>query len=84
MNSICNLTFSNLNLFFLFRFVSPSKANVFRSFEVILNYVLQLELEGTTFHVSNVFGIMFLLMAVFATGFESEVMSRVSHRFKWL
>ena len=64
--------------------MSPSKGNVFRSFEVILNYVLQLVLEHSTFHPTSVVGITLLLAAVGFTGFESEAMERYSARFKFL
>ena len=63
------------------KWVSPTKANVFRSFEVILNYLLQIFLEHHSFHPSDIFGIFFLLMAVFATGFEQEVMKKNLHRW---
>ena len=63
------------------KWVSPTKANVFRSFEVILNYLLQIFLEHHSFHPSDIFGICFLLMAVFATGFEQEVMKKNFHRW---
>ncbi len=65
--------------------MSPSKGNVFRSFEVILNYVLQLELEAdSVFHPSSVVGICVLLCAVTLTGFENEAMQRFSSRFRFL
>jgi hypothetical protein len=64
--------------------VSPSKANVFRSFEVILNYGLQLALEHTAFHVSSLFGIAMLLIAVVATGFESDIMRRYKRTYSFL
>ncbi len=64
--------------------MSPSKGNVFRSFEVILNYVLQLLLEHSIFHVSNVFGIGFLLAAVIFIAFETEVMEKYAGRFFFL
>ncbi len=64
--------------------MSPSKGNVFRSFEVILNYVLQLQLEHSIFHSSSIVGIMLLLSAVVFTGFETEMMTRFSQRFKFL
>ena len=67
-----------------FRWVSPSKGNVFRSFEVILNYVLQLVLEHTAFHFTSVFGIGFLLAAVVFIAAETEVMERYSDRFCFL
>ena len=63
------------------KWVSPTKANVFRSFEVILNYLLQIFLEHHSFHPSDILGIFFLLMAVFATGFEQEVMKKNLHRW---
>ena len=61
------------------KWVSPTKANVFRSFEVILNYLLQIFLEHHAFHYSDILGIFSLLMAVFATGFEQEVMRKKLH-----
>ena len=61
------------------KWVSPTKANVFRSFEVILNYLLQIFLEHHAFHYSDILGIFALLMAVFATGFEQEVMRKKLH-----
>lgn len=61
------------------KWVSPTKANVFRSFEVILNYLLQIFLEHMIFHPTDVIGIVSLLMAVLATGFEQEIMSRNLH-----
>jgi hypothetical protein len=68
-------------LIYFFRWVSPSKANVFRSFEVILNYILQLFLEKMVFHPTDLVGIFFLIMSVIATGFEKEVMSRNLHPY---
>lgn len=61
------------------KWVSPTKANVFRSFEVILNYLLQIFLEHMIFHPTDIIGIISLLCAVVATGFEQEVMSRNLH-----
>ncbi len=57
------------------RWVSPSKGNVFRSFEVILNCGLQVAIEGVPFHWVSVVGIAFLILAVIATGFETDVMN---------
>ena len=61
------------------KWVSPTKANVFRSFEVILNYGLQLHFEHMRFHPTDVVGIVFLLLAVVATGFEKEVIKKKLH-----
>ena len=61
------------------KWVSPTKANVFRSFEVILNYLLQIFLEHQTFHPLSIIGILCLLLAVLATGFEKEVMKKKLH-----
>lgn len=69
----------NLSYTFAVKWVSPTKANVFRSFEVILNYVLQIFLEHMIFHSTDVIGILFLLLAVLATGYESEVLARNLH-----
>ncbi len=63
--------------------MSPSKGNVFRSFEVILNYVLQLCLEHTLFHFSSVIGIACLLASVIFIAAETEVMNKYSRRF-WI
>ena len=66
------------NKYLLFySWVSPSKANVFRSFEVILNYVLDLVLLSMKYHSLDVVGIVLLIFAVIATGFEEEVKFRV-------
>ena len=61
------------------KWVSPTKANVFRSFEVILNFLLQIFLEDKPFHPTSIIGILSLLMAVCATGFEREVMKKNLH-----
>eukprot|EP00095_Tigriopus_kingsejongensis_P001150 maker-scaffold628_size122696-snap-gene-0.30 protein:Tk01150 transcript:maker-scaffold628_size122696-snap-gene-0.30-mRNA-1 annotation:"transmembrane protein 20" len=74
--------FGNVAYTIAVRFVSPSKANVFRSFEVILNFILQVELEHTPLFPSNFVGIFLLLLAVVSTGFESEVMKRLGHK-RW-
>lgn len=70
---IFNLSFS--------RWVSPTKANVFRSFEVILNYVLQIFLEHMLFHPTDIVGILFLLLAVLATGYEREILAKNWHHW---
>ena len=72
----------NLSYTMAVKWVSPTKANVFRSFEVILNFILQIYLENRPFHPTSIIGIFFLLMAVLATGFEQEVMKKKLHR--WL
>ena len=66
------------------KFVSPSKANVFRSFEVILNFVLQITIEHMNFHLIALLGIACLLLAVVATGFENEAMRKWRGRFRFL
>ena len=66
----------NLSYTMAVKWVSPTKANVFRSFEVILNFLLQIFLEDKPFHPTSIIGIFFLLMAVLATGFEKEVMKK--------
>lgn len=64
------------------KWVSPTKANVFRSFEVILNYLLQICFEHVVFHPTDICGIISLLLAVVATGYEAEVIKKKLHR--WL
>jgi drug/metabolite transporter (DMT)-like permease len=66
------------------KYVSPSKANVFRSFEVILNYVLQITIEHMSFHLISIAGIACLLLAVIATGFEKEAMKKWRAKFRFL
>ena len=66
------------------KYVSPSKANVFRSFEVILNFVLQITIEHGSFHLIALLGIACLLLAVVATGFENEAMRKWRARIKFL
>jgi drug/metabolite transporter (DMT)-like permease len=65
------------------RWVSPSKGNVFRSFEVILNCALQVALDHVPFYWLTGIGICLLLVAVVATGFESDVMARFGGRRRW-
>ncbi|TRY75901.1 hypothetical protein TCAL_00676 [Tigriopus californicus] len=65
------------------KFVSPSKANVFRSFEVILNFVLQVTLEHTPMYVTCIIGIILLLLAVVCTGFENDVMKKYGQK-RWI
>jgi predicted transporter len=69
----------NLSQRFLFRWVSPSKANVFRSFEVILNFVLQLHFEHTLFYPENAVGIFFLMAAVVIMAYEKEAIAYFAH-----
>jgi hypothetical protein len=59
--------------------VSPSKANVFRSFEVILNFVLQLYFEHTKFYPENAIGIVFLMGAVLIMAYEKEALEKFRH-----
>ena len=83
--SICVLgILGNVFYTIAMRYVSPSKANVFRSFEVILNFVLQITIEHGSFHLIALLGIACLLLAVAATGFESEAMRKWRARFKFL
>ena len=83
--SICVLGIAG-NVFYTIamKYVSPSKANVFRSFEVILNFVLQITIEHGSFHLIALLGIACLLLAVVATGFENEAMRKWRGRIKFL
>ena len=83
--SICVLgILGNVFYTIAMKYVSPSKANVFRSFEVILNFVLQITIEHGSFHLIALLGIACLLLAVVATGFENEAMRKWRVRFKFL
>ncbi len=64
--------------------MSPSKINVFRSFEVVLAFVLQLWLEHSELHYSSLYGLALLLSAIALTGFETEVMAKYSERISFL
>ena len=64
-----------------FRFVSPSYANVFRSFEVILNYCLQIYLEHTLFHYEALGGMALLIFAAVAMSFEAKMKYRFGKRW---
>ena len=67
-------------LFSIDRWVTPSKANVFRSVEVVLNMVLQIAFHESYFYpCANIIGIIFLVMAGICIGFEKEVMLRYGH-----
>ena len=56
-----------------YRWVSPTTANVFRSMEVILNCVLQIELEGMQFHPTAILGIICLILAVILMAREQKI-----------
>jgi drug/metabolite transporter (DMT)-like permease len=60
------------------KFMSPTKSNIFRSFEVILNSVLQYFLEGTKLYSTIYGGTVLLISAMILTGFEREIVQRVN------
>lgn len=60
------------------RYISPTKSNIFRSFEVILNSALQYFLEGTTLYASIYGGTVLLMSAMILTGFENEIVRRIN------
>ena len=64
---------------YILRLVSPCYANVFRSFEVMLNYGLQVKFEHTPFHAESLGGIAFLLLAVVTMAFEIKLKRKFSH-----
>lgn len=72
----------NLCYTFAVRWVSPSKANVFRSFEVILNFGLQIYFEHTHFYPENAVGIVFLIVAVIIMAYEKEATKKFG-RFRF-
>ena len=59
-------------------------ANVFRSFEVILNFALQVHLEKMPYHGINFVGIALLLMAVLVMSYENRAHARWRQRIKYL
>jgi drug/metabolite transporter (DMT)-like permease len=59
------------------REVSPTKVNVVQCVEVIVNYFLQLYFEHHSFHPSDIFGILLLLIAVNATIFEQKYLKKL-------
>ena len=59
-----------------FRRISPTEANVYRSLEVVLNYVLQICLEHMVFHPTDVVGILFLTLAGITIYLEDAVMKK--------
>lgn len=61
------------------REVSPTKVNVVQCVEVIVNYFLQLYFEHHSFHPSDIFGILLLLIAVNATIFEQKYLKKLFH-----
>ena len=64
-----------------FRWVSPSKANVFRSFEVMLNYLLQVVVEHTMFHFGCAVGIGLLTVSVVCISFETKIMQKYRGKY---
>jgi len=63
------------------KYLSPTKSNMFRSFEVILNSILQYYLEGTEVYSTIYAGTSFLISAMVLTGFEYEIVTRVNKRW---
>jgi len=63
----------NLCYTFAVKWVSPTTANVFRSMEVILNYVLQIVIEHMEFHPSAILGIICLILAVILMAREKQI-----------
>ena len=83
--TICAMgLFGNIVYTTAMKYVSPTKGNVFRSFEVITNYVLQIYLQGCTYHPSAIFGISFLSMSVVLIGSESILRTKLANRFPYL
>ena len=66
------------------KFVSPSLANVFRSFEVILNFTLQVKLQGYPAYAINFVGIALLLTAVCMMSYENKAQAKWRRKFKYL
>lgn len=57
---------------------------MFRSFEVILNFILQVEVEDTPYYNINALGIALLLVAVVVMSFEKRVRRLYSARYWWI
>jgi len=76
--------FGNMCYTIAVKYVSPSVANVFRSFEVILNFALQVHLEKMPYHDINFVGIALLLMAVLVMSYENRAHARWRQRIKYL
>jgi len=76
--------FGNMAYTIAVRFVSPTLANVFRSFEVILNFVLQVHLEKIPYYNINIIGICLLVIAVVVMSYENTAKSKWKDSFKYL
>lgn len=63
------------------KWVSPSKANVFRSFEVILNCFLQIAIQHYEFHPAMVGGVVLLMLSVGAMSAEVVVTNKLAVKF---
>ena len=55
---------------------------VFRSFEVVLNYMLQIFLFAAPFYQTDVAGIVMVMLAVFAMGAEKPISRRIGCRVR--
>ena len=64
--------------------MSPTKANVFRSFEVMLNYILQVTVEHVAFHFGCTVGIGLLTLSVLCISMESKISEKYGRKIKWL
>lgn len=70
----------NIIMTIALRHVTPAKAMVFRSFEVILNYVLQLTIfTSVPFHWTDPVGASFIMVSVIIMGFEPFFLQRYNY-----
>ena len=68
------------------QWISPTKNKVIRSFQVIASYIIQVEVFGTTPHVTDYVGAMMIVTAVLGITMEDMVMKAVKQgdRFRYL
>lgn len=72
----------NIIMTIALRHVSPAKAMVFRSFEVILNYVLQLTLfTSVPFHWTDPVGACLITISVIVMGFERFFLRKYTWKY---
>uniref|UniRef100_A0A0K2TSL4 EamA domain-containing protein n=1 Tax=Lepeophtheirus salmonis TaxID=72036 RepID=A0A0K2TSL4_LEPSM len=74
----------NIVMTIALKFISPARAMVFRSFEVIANYILQATLFSKVampFHVTDPIGALLIVISVMLMGLETMIQKRYSWKY---
>nr|ACO11508.1 Transmembrane protein 20 [Caligus rogercresseyi] len=74
----------NIIMTIALKLITPARAMVFRSFEVIANYILQATLfskVSVSFHITDPLGAFLIVMSVLLMGFEISIKKKYSWKY---